>query len=474
MSQTVLNLAAGNAAGALWYGVSGKTSTASGTTPSFDQTLLAMLTGNITSQDSLVSNPLLTLAGLVETGDTSGLNEEEQSLALLLDNLLQQLQQLDEVLNQSDLTDEANTELLASLQAWLQNVYQLLQNNSTAGADLNQSNGAVVELPVLAQHPQTMKFAVQDALLQLITASSKQNAGNTAIDATQIKAMLESLQNVLSSAGVTGELNSSNKSAAFSEFAALLANKNGLETSGSLAQVQRQGDDTQGRLVQQKSDAIVPVTTVNSSAALLADSESFSSEAGDTDHPLQAGNIVTAGQLAMRDIGATPLKTVQTPTVPVEKFSQEMSGFLVSKFDIVKANGISEAKISLYPEHLGQVDVKITMQNGLLTAQFVTEHAFAKESLEAQMAQLRQALQSQGLQVNKLEVTQNTALSSHMYQDGRQSGNGSSQQQNGKRREVLHDDEAIMIKDLSDEWHDWVSEARSSEDSLGSSFVARA
>ncbi|MNP82895.1 hypothetical protein D3C76_1816760 [compost metagenome] len=75
--------------------------------------------------------------------------------------------------------------------------------------------------------------------------------------------------------------------------------------------------------------------------------------------------------------------------------------------------------------------------------------------------------------MNKLEVTQNTALSSHMYQDGRQSGNGSSQQQNGKRREVLRDDEAIMIKDLSDEWHDWVTEARSSEDSLGSSFVAR-
>lgn len=471
MSQTVMNLSAGNAAGTLWYGVNGKATATQGTTQSFDQTLLSMLTGNISTQESLVSNPLLALAGLVDPENTSGLNEEEQSLALLLDNLLQQLQQLDELLNQTDLTDGANTDLLASLQAWLQNVYQLLQNHSS-NVDLNSSNEAVSELPALAQHPQTMKFAVQDALLQLITASGKQIEGNTAINAAEIKAALESLQNVLNSSGITGEHKSLNKSAAFSEFAQL-ANKNGLETSGAATQVQR-NDDVQIRLVQQKSEAAAPVATISSSAALSADSESFSGETGDADHPLQAGNIVTAGQLAMRDMGGTPLKIVQAPTVPVEKFGQEMSGFLVSKFDIIKANGISEAKISLFPEHLGQVDVKITMQNGLLTAQFVTEHAFAKESLEAQMALLRQALQSQGLQVNKLEVTQNTALSSHMYQDGRQPGNGSNQQQNGKRREVLRDDEALMIKDLSDEWHDWVAEVRSKEDSLGSSFVARA
>ncbi|MNW08350.1 hypothetical protein D3C71_2051180 [compost metagenome] len=60
-----------------------------------------------------------------------------------------------------------------------------------------------------------------------------------------------------------------------------------------------------------------------------------------------------------------------------------------------------------------------------------------------------------------------------MYQDGRQQGNGSNQQQGGKRREV-REDEAILINDLNEEWHDWVTEMRSKEDSLGSSFVARA
>lgn len=53
------------------------------------------------------------------------------------------------------------------------------------------------------------------------------------------------------------------------------------------------------------------------------------------------------------------------------------------------------------------------MQNGHLVAQFMTEHSGAKDMLEQQMNQLRAALQSQGLQVEKLEVTQNNTPSIH-------------------------------------------------------------
>jgi flagellar hook-length control protein FliK len=196
------------------------------------------------------------------------------------------------------------------------------------------------------------------------------------------------------------------------------------------------------------------------------------SEAKVHEDPVQTGQVVTAGQLALRDSGIKSVKHVAKP-VPVENFAKEMSGFLVNKLEIVNLKGVSEARISLYPEHLGQVDVRITMQNGQLTAQFMTEHAFAKESLEQQMAQLRSALQSQGLQVNKLEVTQNTSLSSHMYHDGRQSGGGTGQQQSEKRRPVT-EDETLAIHDLNEEWNEWVAEVRAKEQSYGSSFVARA
>lgn len=91
------------------------------------------------------------------------------------------------------------------------------------------------------------------------------------------------------------------------------------------------------------------------------------------------------------------------------------------------------------------------------------------------MSQLRSALQAQGLQVSKLEVTQNTSLSSHMYHDGRQPGSGSSGQQQSKRRDVtVSEEELLSVYDLNEEWNDWISEVRAKEMNMGSSFVARA
>jgi flagellar hook-length control protein FliK len=159
--------------------------------------------------------------------------------------------------------------------------------------------------------------------------------------------------------------------------------------------------------------------------------------------------------------------------VPVEKFAQEMTGFVVNKLDIVKLQGMSEAKITLTPEHLGQVDIRITLHNGQVVAQFVTEHAFAKDSLEQQMAQLRSSLQAQGLQVEKLEVTQNPSLSSHMYHEGKQSGSGSQQRQGGKRRQE-ENDEGLKTVDTIEDWNEWVREVQAKQESYGSSFVAKA
>src|SRR5690606_36380071 len=86
----------------------------------------------------------------------------------------------------------------------------------------------------------------------------------------------------------------------------------------------------------------------------------------------------------------------------------------------------------LMPEHLGQVDAKISMQNGVLTAHVVTDNAAAREMLENQWAALRNSLQAQGLPVEKLEVTHNpNPLQSEATLAQRERGNGgqSSQQQ---------------------------------------------
>ena len=104
--------------------------------------------------------------------------------------------------------------------------------------------------------------------------------------------------------------------------------------------------------------------------------------------------------------------------VPAEQFVQEMNKFVIRAFQVNQLNGVSEARISLVPEHLGHVDIKLTMQNGQLTATLVTETVMGKELLEQQLGQLRAVLQGQGIQVEKLEVTnQSNSASTAFFRD---------------------------------------------------------
>ncbi|SFD68311.1 flagellar hook-length control protein FliK [Paenibacillus catalpae] len=126
--------------------------------------------------------------------------------------------------------------------------------------------------------------------------------------------------------------------------------------------------------------------------------------------------------------------------VPVTDFADNMKDF-IQKLDIKHGNGMSEATIQLFPKELGQVDVRITMHNGQLTALFHADNANAKDALDNQMAQLRVALQQQGLSVDKLEVTSGQSAA---YLSNGQHGQGTGQQafsnQNKSRGDGIQED----------------------------------
>ncbi|MGG4034490.1 flagellar hook-length control protein FliK [Paenibacillus cisolokensis] len=118
---------------------------------------------------------------------------------------------------------------------------------------------------------------------------------------------------------------------------------------------------------------------------------------------LPAANSVAAeGQ---RPAAAFAPKAETPVYIPATKFADTMNTYIVQRFDITLAQGRSEARLSLSPEHLGQLEVKLTVRKGQLAAQFVTDTPMAKEMLDSQLPQLRAALQQQGLQVDSLDVT---------------------------------------------------------------------
>ena len=121
----------------------------------------------------------------------------------------------------------------------------------------------------------------------------------------------------------------------------------------------------------------------------------------------------------------------------------------MKQFNVSTGNGLSQAQLTLYPEHLGQVNVNISVHNGTLTAQFVTDTVTAKDMLENQMAQLRSALQSQGLQVDKLVVSQST-VQPNLFQDrqGQQGQNQGASKRNKSQDDAI--DEIDFTADLEE------------------------
>lgn len=146
------------------------------------------------------------------------------------------------------------------------------------------------------------------------------------------------------------------------------------------------------------------------------------------------------------------------PQVPANEFAEHLNQFIVKSFQVTRLNGLSEAKISLVPEHLGQVEIKLIMQNGQLSAQLVTETVQGRDLLEQQIGALRQSLQSQGIQVERLEVTHHASETSAFFRDhGQQQQSFRQGQQEPQTKRATYDDYAVEsdfhteLADISDE-----------------------
>ncbi|MNL41015.1 hypothetical protein D3C87_1634020 [compost metagenome] len=97
--------------------------------------------------------------------------------------------------------------------------------------------------------------------------------------------------------------------------------------------------------------------------------------------------------------------------------------------------------------------------------------------LEQQMSQLRSALQHQGLQVEKLEVTQNNTPLQSQYngsQQGRGTGSGSQQQERRSKERTEEIGDAVLAAELNGEWKEWVASTQQDSHSQGGSFSAKA
>lgn len=102
--------------------------------------------------------------------------------------------------------------------------------------------------------------------------------------------------------------------------------------------------------------------------------------------------------------------------------STEVISQIMEKMKTTVKQDMSEVKILLRPEHLGEVSLKIATQNGIVTAQFTAENQKVKEIIESNFNQLKDMLLEKGIDVGNLEVD--------VSDKGQQFNNFENQQQN--------------------------------------------
>ncbi|MFF2089012.1 flagellar hook-length control protein FliK [Paenibacillus sp. NPDC058174] len=395
--------------------------------------------GGSVSADSAAASLAASLGGGIVTISA----EETRDLLGMLDALINELDVSEDQSQDTESEDKAAGELGSVLDQF-NALLALLGIPVLTLAEVQE--GGQSDSDTESNSASAVKLQLQDSLLQLQAAVQEgslkpiKQQEPTQLIGQQLQALQELLQKQKSNIAATPQTADNADEA---QHTAPTVTQSAA-TSAALLQ----------RLTQQSVHPSVMLAAVEEAAA------------GSSDDSLPAGTeeqgAVLPGGAVFGDVLRTAAqhpaaRALLQPYVAADQFADTMAQF-VQKLDISILNGgKTEAKIQLFPEQLGQVDVRITMQNGQLTAVFHTDTVSAKDVLDNQMAQLRAALQAQGLSVDKLEVTQGHNAAQLA---GGQHGQGTAQQnfagQNKSKGDRVADDagfenevvEQIAIQEL--------------------------
>jgi len=95
--------------------------------------------------------------------------------------------------------------------------------------------------------------------------------------------------------------------------------------------------------------------------------------------------------------------------VDQEQFIKQFEKIL-SKASFTSSTGMQKLMIKLNPEHLGALRIEIIQKDSGLTARIMATTSKGKEMLETQLQGLKQSFAGQGIQVEKIEISQTTSF----------------------------------------------------------------
>lgn len=157
---------------------------------------------------------------------------------------------------------------------------------------------------------------------------------------------------------------------------------------------------------------------------------------------------------SMENVSASKeLQTVQSPLSPLEQwtlkvpvsqeagqkeqFVREVQQIISRGKLFVTESGFTKMQIRLTPEHLGNIEIQLIQKHGEITAKIIASSQGAKDALDSQLTQLKQAFTSQDIDFEKIDVFLNGDEQTFDFRD--QNSHGYEDQQHAE--ENMSEDE---------------------------------
>ena len=124
-------------------------------------------------------------------------------------------------------------------------------------------------------------------------------------------------------------------------------------------------------------------------------------------------NIMQGTATTVNNIMTTEVETPLALAASPEEIINQVKDEIKTSF----RGMVSEIKMILKPESLGEISLKIQSHNGVVTAQFTAQSQRIKEILEQNMGDLKEELEKQGIQIQQLSVSVSTEDRSSEFMD---------------------------------------------------------
>jgi flagellar hook-length control protein FliK len=150
--------------------------------------------------------------------------------------------------------------------------------------------------------------------------------------------------------------------------------------------------------------------SISSAAELLdatnasLDSKSDGKSATKSDPDNSAANVFATNALRQDRIAEMNDRPVIRAHVGSGTWTEELAG----KLTVMVGRGMQSASLQLSPEHLGPLEIRISVQNEQASVWFGAAHAETRAALEQSLPRLRELLAGQGLNLSDAGVFRET------------------------------------------------------------------